>query len=460
MKLRGGYNVSLAGRPSREVQILPEPRVLYLPLWSQRFTFSDVCVKDGDQVQPGQPLARDPGQFNVPLLAPRAGKVRLGELEGHIVLEDVRYTSEEPYHPDEGALHVPTALGSAGMKRHKLLTLGAWQFFEDAHSGRLPDPLGTPQAVIVCAVRLDWFVARGDVQIGKRLLAFTRGLEHLQSLLGYQPMYLVTPEARSPLADEVREHVRGHAWVQVVTIPRRYPFDHFALLARSLGLKPDAEAPVWSLRAEGVLAVDRALTLSHPSTVRIVSLGGPAVENPRHVKVMPGYPLDAILGFGEKASGKRVIVGGVMAGETLRSDQQGLDAECTGLTVLPEPQGRQLLGWIRPGFDRQSYSRTFLSSLRRRFPEQLTTALQGERRACIACGQCEEVCPARIMPHMIHKHLYREQIEEAEELGVDLCIGCGLCSYVCPSKIELGQQFLEAQETLRQERQHAEEALR
>ena len=73
MKLRGGYNILLHGRPERAVKVLPEPDVLYLPLRSQRFGFSEVCVNDGQRVDAGDILAHDPDNYAVPLLAPRAG---------------------------------------------------------------------------------------------------------------------------------------------------------------------------------------------------------------------------------------------------------------------------------------------------------------------------------------------------------------------------------------------------
>ena len=68
------------------------------------------------------------------------------------------------------------------------------------------------------------------------------------------------------------------------------------------------------------------------------------------------------------------------------------------------------------------------------------------------------------MPHLIHKHLYADDIEEADATRVDLCVECGLCSYVCPSKIDLMNQFVEAkkvisaeQEEVRKEQQRQEE---
>lgn len=448
IELRGGYNVLLAGRPSARVEVLPEPEVLYLPLQSRRFKFTELCVKEGQRVRPGQVLAKDPGNYWVPLLAPRAGRARLHAVDNHIVLEDITKEDEEPYDPREALPHVPKGTGSVGMKRYKLLALGAWQFLYDAHTQSLPDPFGPVRAVLVSTLHLEPFVARGDVQLHKRLASFTGGLEHLQSLLEYQPIYLLLPETESQFARQVREAIRGYAWVKPIQVPLRYPFDDFTILARALGFKQEPDNPVWAMATEGVLAIDRALTRMLPCTVRIVALGGPAVSSPLHLKAMPGYPLQAILSGRVGEDPVRVIRGGVLTGETVEGETLGLDAESAGLTVLPQHTEREFLSFGRPGRDRRSFSGCFLSLLRRAWPERLTTALRGELRPCVCCGFCEQVCPAGIMPHLIHKFLYQDELEEAERARVGLCVGCGLCSFVCPSKIELRGELLDAQESI------------
>jgi len=448
MKLRGGYDVALAGRPAGTVEALGEPDRLVLPLHSRRFSFSQLDVKDARRVRVGGVLARDPDNYGVPLLAPRGGTVRLSAVEDHIVLEDTVQEVEQPY-SERDSPHAPKLSSSAGMQRYKLLVLGAWQFLSEASTGDLPDPFGIPQAVIVSTLNLEPFGLRGDVQLQARFSAFTRGLEHLQSLLEYQPIYLVLPDISSALAQRVRETIRGYAWVKLVQIPLRYPYDHFRILARHLGLSRN-EGPIWGLRTEGILAIDRALTLSKPCTVRILSLGGPAVNEPTHLMVMPGYPIEQVL-EGRLAQETRVVSGGALTGREITDARVGLDAECTALTALRHETERELLSFAQPGWDRRSYSRCFLSSLRRPRPEPLTTLLHGEERPCLSCGFCEEVCPVGIMPHLIHKYLYQDQLEAAEEARTDLCVGCGLCSYVCPSKIDLRQELVDAQEKIRQE---------
>jgi Na+-transporting NADH:ubiquinone oxidoreductase subunit A len=452
MKFKGGHNILLSGKPEGVINVMPEPEVLYLPLRSQRFAFSEISVEDGQSVNSGDILAKDPDNYGVPLLAPRTGRVRLKEIEGHIVLEEVTKVDYRKDVAKEEMSHIEQDMGATGTKRFKLVTLGAWQFFYDAYTGALPDPLGTPQAIIVSTVSLEPYVSRGDAQLHKRLLNFTRGLEHLQSLLEYQPIYLILPGIETEFANLVGNHIRGYAWVKVVNIPLTYPYDHFGILARKLGLRHD-KGPVWSVRAEGVLAVDRALTLTKPCMVRIISIGGLGVNSPSHIKVMPGYPLKKITDKYVFEPAARIIDGGILTGDILGKGALGLDTECRGITVLPELREREFLGFARPGWSRSCYAGCYLSSLRKKFRERFNTGVRGEGRPCISCNFCEDVCPAGITPHLIHKYLYRDLLEEAEQARTDLCVECGLCSFVCPSKIDLRGQLIDAKKLIEREKE-------
>jgi len=456
VKFKGGYNVLLQGRPQGSIKVMAEPQQLCLPLQSRRFQFTQICVKEGAPVKAGDILAIDPDNYNIPLLAPRGGRVRLEKLANHLVLDDLEKPVPRNVANGHDIQHVER-LGTAMAKRETLVRLGAWQFFYDAHTDALPDPTGTPQAVIVSAVNFEPFVARGDTLLHTYLLNFTRGLEHLQSLLEYQPIYFVLPNVRSEFADLVRNRIRGYAWVNIVEIPPIYPYDNFEILARALGLSP-AQGPVWATRIEGVLAVDQALTLARPCLTRTISVGGIGVISPGHLEVVPGYPLKTIVEEHVFEPNPRVINGGILAGSEYGPEDIGVDVECRGITVLPELKEREFLGFMRPGFNRSSYSACFLSAMMHRIRERLSTGMRGELRPCVSCNFCEEVCPAGISPHLIHKYLYRDLIEEAAYARVDLCVECGLCSYVCPSKIDLRAQFTEARRIIEQDKQEAREA--
>jgi Na+-transporting NADH:ubiquinone oxidoreductase subunit A len=231
----------------------------------------------------------------------------------------------------------------------------------------------------------------------------------------------------------------------------RYPFDDPALIARLLHLPSGHDSHVWSLPAEGVLAVEAALSAGEPAVDRVISFAGPAAVEPKHYRTVAGYPLDLLLEGRVLEDEVRAVNGGVLTGAAIPPEQRGLDAECTGITVLREHDSQRLVSFAMPGSDRRSYSRTFVGTLRTDMAVRYTTGLAGELRPCISCRLCEDVCPAGILPAIIHKQLYAGRIEEAQRLRVDLCVGCGLCSFVCPSKIDLRRELLNADARLREE---------
>lgn len=460
MDFKGGYNVSLLGRPSSSVHPVPEPKSLCVPLVSDRFSFSELCVADKDRVTQGETLATDPANFSVPLLAPRGGRVTLDTTAGHVTLTDLDEPESVSPRSETDLEHVAatsSSVESRHVKTGELLKKGAWQKIYDAHSSAVPDPDLDPRAVIVSTVSAEPFRCRGDVLLRQGLNDFLRGLEHIQSLLEYQQIYVAMPPSQSELAKKLLDMLRGHAFVKVVFVDITYPYYNFNVLARALGFKPDAEQPVWAMGVDGVLAVDLVLNSTKAAVDRIVSLGGPGVVDPCHLKVMTGYPLDQLFESRLSVENPRVVNGGVLRGSTVPTDQFGIDAECDGFTVLNGTVEREMLGFMRPGFDRRSYSKCFGSLLRDEFAERLTVALRGERRACVSCGECVSVCPAGIMPNLIHKYIFQDEIEEAESARIDLCIRCGLCSYVCPSKIDLLEQIIDTQTAL--DELHAEETV-
>lgn len=454
MKLRGGYNVRLAGRPASRVEVVPEPTVLLLPQRTQRLRFNQVLVKNGQNVHCGEVLAVDAAHFGVPLLAPRAGTVRMRVHRGHILLDDLQAGDGASAPPRDAAGTLEC--GPYDPLRQALIARGVWPFLFDAHTDALPDPAAGADAAIVATTHLEPFAGpRGNVQLAKSLDDFLRGLDLLNSLVE-GPVYVAVPRAGGQLIARLRQHLGDNPRVQVVDIPMRYPLDHFNVLARALGLTARRGRSVWGLRIEGVLAIDQALTAGRPLLERVVALGGSAVREPVHLRVPLGYPLATLLAGRLVEQPHRVIDGGILNGTAVGEHQLGIGVESGGVTVLLEPTRRELWGFVRTGLDRISYSNCFASLFRPRYAEPLTTALRGEHRPCIGCGFCEELCPAGIMPHWIHKLAYQDALEEIDRCGSERCVACGLCSYVCPSKLDLRREILDANAAIRRDLHVAE----
>jgi Na+-transporting NADH:ubiquinone oxidoreductase subunit A len=192
-----------------------------------------------------------------------------------------------------------------------------------------------------------------------------------------------------------------------------------------------------------------------PLHERIIAIGGPGLSDPCHVRARIGTPLQYLLPPQALSDNNLVLKGGLFRGVPARPSTTGVDAKDDAFFVIPRPAEREFLGFVKLGFDRVSILPCFGSALTGSADRHLSDSLRGERRPCIACGVCEDICPMGLMPQVLHRYLYRDALDEAEKTGLPLCIGCGLCSYVCPSKIELRHEFAEAQNHLRLEQEQA-----
>jgi len=406
MIFRGGMNFQIKGRPDKTISELPLPEALHLPRITRRLNFQELRVKDGAVVNAGDVVACDPKSFDVPLLAPCKGVLSLSP--SHITIANL----------EEGTPALGNVPPDRVAKRKFLLEKGVWPFLSDGWNGRIPNPDHEPSAIIVSTMNLEPFSVRGDVQLLTRFDELTAALKLLQGLLEYQPIFLVIPSVKSPLADKLRTTLRGLAFVSLVEVPRRYGLDKFPIIARALKLRNVFEQPVWAMHTEGLLAIGRVLATGAPMLSQLISIGGPAVLKPRHLQLSSGYPIQKLIADHvnpESLSHVCTIGGGLFTGTELSGDCLGLDIETHGLTLLDS----------RP-----------------------TVSVS---RACIACGECEKICPAGIMPQMVHRYFYQDAVEDAEKVGAELCTGCGLCSFVCPSKIELRKEILSGQKRIQEE---------
>jgi Na+-transporting NADH:ubiquinone oxidoreductase subunit A len=138
-------------------------------------------------------------------------------------------------------------------------------------------------------------------------------------------------------------------------------------------------------------------------------------------------------------SAARYIVGGIFTGFAADPDSY-MGFYQNSLNLIDDGDREELLGFIRPGMNKPSYSTAFLSVLRRK-PFPMDCGQHGEVRACVNCGTCAAVCPVDILPQFTMKCLAADEVEEALAHGLLDCAECGLCTYACPSKIELREVF-------------------
>jgi Na+-transporting NADH:ubiquinone oxidoreductase subunit A len=152
-----------------------------------------------------------------------------------------------------------------------------------------------------------------------------------------------------------------------------------------------------------------------------------------------GIGLEGLLkGATRQVVKERVISGNVLVGSHVDADDF-LGFFDNQVTVIPEGDYYEFLGWARPRLNKFSMSRSYFSWLAPRKRYTLDSNLNGEERAFVMTGEYDKVLPMDIMPVLLIKAIIADNIDKIENLGIYEVIeeDMALCEYVCTSKIEV-----------------------
>lgn len=204
--------------------------------------------------------------------------------------------------------------------------------------------------------------------------------------------------------------------------------------------KGTAENRAWFIDGQDVALLGQFITTGCYPVSRTVSVGGSMAPETGHVLTRAGIPLALLAGTSlVKPSAARYIVGGVFSGFAAGADGY-MGFYQNALNLIDDGDREEPFAFIRPGFNKPSYSTAFLSALHKS-ALPMDCGQHGEARACVNCGTCARICPVDILPQFAMKCLVADEVEEALAHGLLDCAECGLCTYACPSKIELREVF-------------------
>ncbi|MGI9257363.1 MAG: electron transport complex subunit RsxC [Gammaproteobacteria bacterium] len=171
-------------------------------------------------------------------------------------------------------------------------------------------------------------------------------------------------------------------------------------------------------------AINRLLRHGEPLLTRIVTVTGEGITDPQNVEVPIGTPIKELIdhcgGYTEDVT--RLIHGGTMMGYAISTDELPV-TKATNCVIAAHD-----------------------SEVRDRYDEW----------PCIRCGDCAEVCPARLLPQELLRYSRSFEFEELDGLGLRDCIECGCCDVVCPSQIPLTAYFRGAKHAWAKHEQHQE----
>lgn len=441
IKVKNTYDLKIKGQPEKKIDLLEDPDYFVVnPKRIKNFKVK-LLIKEGDNVKIGTPLYTDKKQQHVVFLSPAAGvvdKVVLGErrsIQSIIIKKD---QSEE-------SLEVikPTNISSIDKLdkqtvRKALFDGGQWASFEEYPFKNIPGADIEPPAIYVTVDYDEPHMPDSEVFLKEYEAEFLAGIKVLNRL---------TDNVNVGIAEnnysEVSENVQA-----VVTHKLRgcYPANDPGIFL-FYDKKSAEENKSWGIRSLDVIRMGQLFLSGKYPVERLIVVAGALASNPRYLKTREGVSLEFMKNELVGDEPCRMICGGVLTGDRV-SLEDGLGYKDYAIHLIREGQEQEMLTFFRPGFDKPTYSKTYLSAVLDKEDWELTTSLNGGYRACISCGYCKKVCPVESAPQLIMKALKVNDYETAVEYGLLDIIDTGLYTYVCPSKIEIDKIFTDAKNKL------------
>jgi Na+-transporting NADH:ubiquinone oxidoreductase subunit A len=445
IKTNKGLDLPIAGKPD---QVIEDAR----PVRSAALLGEDyvgmkptMLVREGDSVKRGQPLFSDKKNEGIVFTAPVSGTVSAVNRGAKRVLLSVVIDIEGDEAEDFGAVG---AEGIAGLDRDqvvaKLRDSGLWSALRTRPFSKIPRLDSAPRSIFVTAMDTSPLSADPSVIIAEYATEYATGLELLAKLTEGKVFVCQAPGQFLPQASAASVSVEEFAGPHPAGLPGTHI--HF--------LDPVSQnKTVWFIGYQDVIAFGHLFLTGELSTTRVVALGGAGVEKPRLLRTIPGANLDELTAGELDGSDNRVISGSVLSGFWARNPVQYLGRYHNQVSVLPEDNKREFLGWLTPGATKHSVFPIYLSKLMGEKQVNFTTTTNGSTRGMVPIGTYERVTPMDILPTQLLRALLVGDLDTAIALGAleldedDVSI----FTYACPGKYEYGPVLRGVLDTIEKE---------
>lgn len=412
-----------------EVQQLPIPEKIILPLRQHIGEITEPVVAIGDHVFKGQLIATSNSFISAPIHASTSGTIiDVGQytiphqssiLEMCIVikpdgLDEWDHKIKPVPHPESlTSDEIRTRIRQAG-----IVGLGGAVF----PSAAKLKPTRTIDTLIINGVECEPYITCDDALMRSRTEDIIRGLLLLRKLL--QPLECIVavednkPDAINLLKKSLKKFkeagIGSVNTISIVSVPTVFPTGGEKQLIKVLTGKEvpqnglPYEVGIVCLNVGTAAAIYDAIYVGKPLISRLVTVTGPLIKRPANFEVLIGTPVENVLNAagGVTSDNHTLIMGGPMMGMSLPNAKVPIVKASNCILV-----------------------------------ENLKAQIKPNAMPCIRCGTCASVCPMNLLPQQLYWHARGKAFDKLEHYNLSDCIECGCCSVVCPSKIPLVHYF-------------------
>lgn len=444
-RIRKGLDLPISGVPEQHVATGASIRHVAILGDDYLGMRPSMRVQEGDRVVKGQALFEDKKNPGVLFTAPASGTVVAINRGERRILQSV-VIGIDGDEQREFARYDPEDLTtlSRDAVQAQLLESGLWTAFRTRPFSKSPVPGTEPAAVFVTAIDTNPLSVDPQPVILAQRKAFDAGLTVLTRLTS----------GKVHVCQASGGKLGGHSHGQVTFNEFAGPHPAGLVGTHIHFLEPvSLTKQVWHLNYQDVIAIGKLFTTGELCAERVIALGGPQAVNPRLVRTLMGADIHELLADETKAGENRLISGSVLSGRHAVGAQAYLGRFHLQVSIVQEGREKELFGWVMPGADKFSVTRTTLGHFLRHKLFNFSTSTHGGERAMVPIGNYERVMPLDILPTVLLRDLLAGDTDGAQALG---CLeldeeDLALCTYVCPGKYEYGPVLREVLTRIEQE---------
>ena len=445
IRIKKGADIRLKGRPTQTVDAAASTATYAVQPPNYHGITPKLEVKEGSAVQAGSPLFFSKEAPAMKFLSPTSGKVKsiVRGAKRRILAVIVESDGKN----DAVALDkIDVASASAEVIRKAMLSHGMFPFVEQRPFADVANPDDTPRSIHVSGFDSAPLAPDMEIVLKGRMEAFQNGIHALSALVGGNAIHLgIRPE---------QTIYSGLKNVELTSFDGPHP-------AGNVGVQVHHTLPInkgetlWTMHAEDVANLGETLVSGVYTSKRTIAATGSEHPHPRYLQTHLGCELSSLTNGMNDAS-VRVISGNPLTGTHAAADGYlgGLDHQ---ITLLPEGNDPKFLltaGWLSPGLDKFSLSKSYPTWLMPKSKDfVMDTNTGGEERAFVVTGQYEPVFPFDIYPVQLIKSIMANDIDAMEKLGIYEVApeDFALCEYACTSKIDVQDIVREGLDNLKKE---------
>ncbi|MCI5706238.1 MAG: Na(+)-translocating NADH-quinone reductase subunit A [Odoribacter sp.] len=445
IKLKKGLDIKLNGAADKVVQTLGNPSHCALKPTDFRALVPRLAVKVGDEVKAGDVLFIDKARPEIKFTSPVSGTIEeIKRGERRKLLEVVVKADTETRYHDFGKVEINKLKREEIINR--MLEGGVWPMVKQRPYDIIANPTTTPKAIFVSGFDSAPLAPDYDFILNGQEHDLQTGFDCLSKLCNKNVN--LNLEAGTPSAS-VFTKLKN---VEINYFSGPHPCGNVGIQINHLNPINKGEL-VWVVNIQDVAIIGRLFNEGRFNARKIIAVAGSEVNKPLYYHTVLGVSIANILdGKLKKQVDERIISGNVLSGTQVEANGY-LGYYDNLITVIPEGNHYEFLGWAAPGFNKFSASKLFPSFLCPKKHYTLDTNFHGERRAFVVSGQYEQVFPMDIYPVYLLKAILAHDIDQMEQLGIYEVVpeDMALCEFVCTSKTPVQQIVSEGIELMMKE---------